>query len=57
MPEIVGEEQVFLLTNRQEADLSRTPKQDVECSATVKILVMSRTNFRHVLCELLIFLS
>ena len=45
MPEIVGETQVFLLANRQEADLSSNPKQDVECSATAKILVMSRTNF------------
>ena len=55
MSEIVGENQVFLLANRQEDDLSSNPKQEVECSATAKILVMSRTNFRHVLCELSIF--
>ena len=45
MLEIVGETQVFLLANRQEADLSSNPKQEVEFAATAKILEMSRTNF------------
>jgi hypothetical protein len=49
--EIVGETQVFWLANRQEADLSRTPRQDVECSATAKTPVVNRTDFKPVLCE------
>ncbi len=45
MLEIVGETQVFLLANRQEADSSSNPKQEVEFAATTKILAMSHTNF------------
>ncbi|WP_027628996.1 hypothetical protein [Ruminiclostridium cellobioparum] len=45
MPEIAGEAQVFLLANRQEADLSSNPRQEVEYCATAKTPVMSRANF------------
>ena len=47
--EIAGETQVFWLANRQEADLSRTPRQDVECSATAKTPVLNRKDFKPVL--------